>query len=295
VKEDKCKMLLFYIKIKMTTTEYKDINTNTHLELEDTFKIKIKRGVKHTNKTLTKTGYINEKSHIRPHTTGGGNGVFLSKEILPPNTFEKSNEAILCLQDLEINEMRPSQTPVLPPIIQPYDNNIKNSIIMQKQTNEDTIQYEEPKSKIHPEKQTKYPYYENNPDNNYRPFDIDLLLEQEKQYNKTENWNKLDKMRKIQKLNYFANKYAIEQNLNNDETRQLKIFLTERVNKQKLQKAKDVIYNKDTKEIISIPSLYFNTSSHNFSLRIMDPKRVSTLKSLTPKREIAMPSCNSTL
>ena len=277
------------------TTEYKDIDTNTHLELEDTIKIKIKRGGKHTNKTLTKTGFILEKSHIRPHTAGCGSGMFFSKEDLPLNTVEKSNDANLVLQDLEIMEMRPSQTPVLPPIIQPYDRNMKNSIIMQKQTIEDTLQKEEPKTKIHPEKQSKYPYYENNSDNNYRPFDIDLLLEQEKQHNKTENWNKLDKMRKIQKLNYYADKYAIEQNLNNDEVKQLKVFLTERVNKQKLQKAKDVIYNKDTKEIVSIPSLYFNTSSHNFSLRIMDPKRVSTLKSLTPKRDFLLPACNMNL
>jgi len=286
IKGDKCKMMLFYTKIKMLTTEYKDIDTNTNLEDKDSIKIKIKRGGKHTNKTLSKTDFLFEKSNIRPHTAGSGSGVFILKGDLHSN---------MVLKDLEITEMTPSQTPVLPPIIQPHDKGIKNNININKQTKDVMNQIEEPKLKIHPEKQTKYPYYENNHENNYRPFDIDLLLEQEKQYNKTENWNKLDKMIKIQKLNYFAEKYAIEQNLNNDETRQLKKFLTERVDKQKLQKAKDVIYNKDTKEIVSIPSLYYNTCSHNFSLKIMDPKRVSTLKSLTPKRELVLPSCNSSL
>jgi hypothetical protein len=35
---------------------------------------------------------------------------------------------------------------------------------------------------------------------------------------------------------------------------------------------------------MSIPSLHFNQLNHNFTLKIMDSKRVSTLKSLTPKR-----------
>jgi hypothetical protein len=52
----------------------------------------------------------------------------------------------------------------------------------------------------------------------------------------------------------------------------------------KLQKAKDVTYDKSTHEIISIPALHFNQLSRNFTLKITDSKRVSTLKSLTPKR-----------
>ena len=64
----------------------------------------------------------------------------------------------------------------------------------------------------------------------------------------------------------------------------LKSFFSQCIEKNKLQKTKDIIYNKDTREITSIPPLYFNTQNHNFSLKIMDSKRVSTLKSLTPKR-----------
>jgi hypothetical protein len=54
--------------------------------------------------------------------------------------------------------------------------------------------------------------------------------------------------------------------------------------KSKLSKTKDVVYDKEKREITSIPSLFFNVSSRNFTLKIMDTKRVSTLKSLTPKR-----------
>jgi hypothetical protein len=54
--------------------------------------------------------------------------------------------------------------------------------------------------------------------------------------------------------------------------------------KNKLQKTKEVNYDKEKREIISIPSLFFNTTSRSYTLKIVDNKRISTLKSLTPKR-----------
>jgi hypothetical protein len=113
---------------------------------------------------------------------------------------------------------------------------------------------------------------------------IDMILEKEKIHNKNETWNKLDKTEKIQKLHIFAEKYGKTNNLPIKEIKSLKMFFIECLEKQKLQKAKDVVYDKEKKEIISIPSLFFNTTSHNFTLKIMDSKRISTLKSLTPKR-----------
>jgi len=113
---------------------------------------------------------------------------------------------------------------------------------------------------------------------------LDILLEKEKQHNKTETWNKLDKTVKIQKLHGFAERYGREQGLPVKEIKGLKTFFVECLDKTKLQKTKDVIYDKDSREITSIPALHFNVEKHHFTLRIMDSKRVSTLKSLTPKR-----------
>lgn len=113
---------------------------------------------------------------------------------------------------------------------------------------------------------------------------IDQLLEREKQHNKTETWNKLDKTIKIQKLHQFAEKYGRENALPVKDIKILKAFFIQCVEKNKLQKTKDIVYNKDTREIVSIPPLYFNMQNHNFSLKITDSKRVSTLKSLTPKQ-----------
>lgn len=110
---------------------------------------------------------------------------------------------------------------------------------------------------------------------------VDSFLETEKQKNKVDSWNKLDKTMKIQKLHVYAEKYAIEQG---KDVTQLKRFFIDALEKGKFQKTKDVIYDKENQVIASIPALLYNTATNNYTLRIMDPKRVSTLKSLTPKR-----------
>jgi hypothetical protein len=115
---------------------------------------------------------------------------------------------------------------------------------------------------------------------------IDSLLEKEKLHNKSETWNKLDKTIKIQKLHIFSEKYGKENNLPVKDIKSLKAFFIDCLEKNKLQKTKDVTYDKEKREIISIPALFFNVSNRNFTLKILDAKRVSTLKSLTPKRTI---------
>lgn len=113
---------------------------------------------------------------------------------------------------------------------------------------------------------------------------IDMILETEKRNNKLDTWNKLDKTGKIVKLHAFAEKYGKTNNMPAKEIKMMKLFFIECLEKMKLQKAKDVVYNKENGEITSIPSLHFNTTNHKFTLKIMDTKRVSTLKCLTPKR-----------
>jgi hypothetical protein len=118
---------------------------------------------------------------------------------------------------------------------------------------------------------------------------LDSLLETEKQHNKTEPWNKLDKTVKIQKLHCYAEKYGKDHSLPAKEVKNLKVFFVDCLEKGKLLKTKDVVYDKEARELTSIPALHFNVDKHNFTLRILDTKRVSTLKSLTPKRMVNEP------
>ena len=152
-------------------------------------------------------------------------------------------------------------------------------------------QIEESTEEVQKEKNVKketVPYinkYENSKSENSISINkLDLLLEKEKMSNKSEQWNKIDKTVKTQLLHSFAEKYGNDNKLPAKEIKNLKLFFSDCLNKGKLQKNKDVNYSRDNQQILSIPSLFFNNEKKNFTLRIMDNKRVSTLKSLTPKR-----------
>ena len=114
--------------------------------------------------------------------------------------------------------------------------------------------------------------------------EIAKYLENEKNKNKQDSWNKLDKTDKIQKLHAFAEKYGKDNGIPIKEIKNLKMFFKDSLEKNKLQKTKDVVYDKEHQVITAIPSLLFNTNTRAFTLKIMDSKRVSTIKSLTPKR-----------
>jgi hypothetical protein len=121
---------------------------------------------------------------------------------------------------------------------------------------------------------------------------IDILLENEKQQNKKDAWNKIDKTVKLQKLHEFAEKYGKENSFPIKDIKCLKMFFSESLDKGKLQKTKDVIYDKDKGVITSIPALFFNITNRMFTLKNMDNKRLSTLKSLTPKRVVVCENPN---
>jgi hypothetical protein len=113
---------------------------------------------------------------------------------------------------------------------------------------------------------------------------LEDLLETEKQNNKLEAWNKLDKTSRVQKLHAFAEKYGREHGLPVKEIKNLKVFFAMALDKGKLNRAKDVIYDREVREVKSVPALHFNNDSKAFTLRNLDDKRVSTLKCLTPSR-----------
>jgi len=128
---------------------------------------------------------------------------------------------------------------------------------------------------------------------NMLPFDggetdlsvLEDMLETEKQNNKLAAWNKLDKTSRVQKLHAFAEKYGREHGLPVKEIRNLKVFFTGALDKGRLNRAKDVVYDRESKEVKSVPALHFNNESKSFTLRnLEDAKRVSTLKCLTPNR-----------
>ena len=115
---------------------------------------------------------------------------------------------------------------------------------------------------------------------------IDELLEKEKQNMNSEPWNKLDKRLKIQKLHAYAEKYGRENSLPLKEVKALKTFFSECLTKDKLAKVKDVDYDREHGVITNISTLCLNVGTRTFTLRNLE-KKVSTLKMLTPKKNVS--------
>jgi hypothetical protein len=112
---------------------------------------------------------------------------------------------------------------------------------------------------------------------------LDKFLESEKINNVNEPWCKLNKTVKTKKLVDFVEKYKTDNNLDLEETKLLASFLKDCIDRKKLQRVKDVVYDKTNGSIKEIPALSYTKSNKHFTLKNID-KRVSTLKSLAPKK-----------
>jgi hypothetical protein len=111
---------------------------------------------------------------------------------------------------------------------------------------------------------------------------LEKFLEDEKNNNSNEPWCKLNKTIKTKKLIEYVELYKNEKKLDENESQNLMTFLKDCLDKKKLQRVKDVIYDKTFGIVKDIPALHYIKSSKHFTLKNID-KRVSTLKSLTPK------------
>lgn len=115
---------------------------------------------------------------------------------------------------------------------------------------------------------------------------IDDFLEKERTQNKEDQWVKLDKTMKMKKVGAFVETYASENCLCVKDKNALSEFLTCSLDQKKLFKTKEVLYDKVTGTIKSIPCLvYCPTSVKKFTLKRCE-KRQSTLKSLAPKTKL---------
>jgi len=112
---------------------------------------------------------------------------------------------------------------------------------------------------------------------------LDKFLENEKNNNSNEPWCKLNKTIKTKKLIEYVGTYSKEKNLSADESKALTSFLKDCLDKKKLARVKDVVYDKDTGIVKEIPALTYVKTTKHFTLKNID-KRVSTLKSLAPKK-----------
>jgi hypothetical protein len=107
---------------------------------------------------------------------------------------------------------------------------------------------------------------------------IDNFLESEKNTNISDQWCKLNKSIRLEKLKLFATEYSVKNSFSQEETIILIDFFKDCLDKKKLNKVKDVTYDKISGCVTDIPLLLFNRQSKSFTLK-KTTKHVNTLKS----------------
>lgn len=123
-----------------------------------------------------------------------------------------------------------------------------------------------------------------NPLNNNSENTMNQLLSKETLNHQKEVWTKLTKTSKISKLQEYAVLYS--QN-NKVDFNDLFTFLSSCIDRKKLLKNSEVIYDVDEQKIINIPNLSFISKTKKYTLKRPE-KRQSTLKSLTNKKKIVI-------
>ena len=109
-------------------------------------------------------------------------------------------------------------------------------------------------------------------------------LTKESEENKKKSWSKLGKSSKMKKLSIFINWYVTQHNLSKQDKQELRRYLLICLERKKLHRVKDVIYDMEQGRIKSIPGLSFDKNKHKFTLKRVDKKN-STLRDLAPKRK----------
>ena len=114
--------------------------------------------------------------------------------------------------------------------------------------------------------------------------DINKYLDQEQNKGNKQHkaWSKLEKGLKQKNLYIYVEKLSKKYNLSIKELTNFKKYIKTQLERKKLQRIKDVIYDSTKGIIKDIPGLTFNETNRKFILRKPD-KKGSTLKSLAPK------------
>ena len=114
-------------------------------------------------------------------------------------------------------------------------------------------------------------------------FNIEEFLEKEKNLESKLPWNKLNKMKKYEKICIYINKLSEDKDISDKNKKDILSIIKIALNKKKLQRVKEVVYNKETGIIKNIPSIEYDSKEKKLSFNINEKKQ-STLKSLAPKK-----------
>mgnify|MGYP001181082106 CR=1 FL=1 len=113
---------------------------------------------------------------------------------------------------------------------------------------------------------------------------VETILDKERENYKLESWNKLNNTIKRQKIINFVDNYISTNNLSVIDKQNMLNSIFKYLDKNMLQKTKDVDYDKDNGIILDIPALEYNTLNKRFTLK-KNIKTASSIKSTKTRKK----------
>ena len=89
----------------------------------------------------------------------------------------------------------------------------------------------------------------------------------------------------MKKISEFVIEYSKEKEYTTEQASQLKSYLIDCLNRKKLQRQKDVVYDTETNKIKLINGLTYNKTKNKFTLKQKDKNKTSTLKCLSTSKK----------
>lgn len=96
---------------------------------------------------------------------------------------------------------------------------------------------------------------------------MNKFLENDKTANSDKTWPNMDRAERTRKLIAFTTKYCEQNGLDQTAHDNMMQFFRECLDRKRLNKVKDVVYDKTTHEIKNIPALTYNKSTNHFTLK----------------------------
>ena len=96
---------------------------------------------------------------------------------------------------------------------------------------------------------------------------LDAALESEKTANVGLPWARLPKWERVKRLAAFADVYAAAEGLDEAGSRRLHVYLRKALEAGRIQRARDVVYDKGTGMVSAIPGLSRAPDTGRFTLR----------------------------
>ena len=109
-------------------------------------------------------------------------------------------------------------------------------------------------------------------------LNINDILDNEIENNKHKPWNKLAKNIKIKLLKNYADEYCKEKKYAENIKKNLISYFLKSLERKKLSKVKDIIYDCENNVIKSIPSLSYDNIKNKFTLRNNPDKKKTSVK-----------------